>query len=79
MLAPPNLGADYGRDFAAAFTGLARERPEVVFYPFLLDGVAGDEALNQPDRHPPQPARRRRDRAAHAAGGGAAPRQGEAR
>ncbi|WP_198377155.1 arylesterase [Neoroseomonas rubea] len=53
MLAPPNLGADYGRDFAATFTRLSEARPDVVFYPFLLDGVAGDPALNQPDRiHP---------------------------
>jgi acyl-CoA thioesterase-1 len=53
MLAPPNLGADYGRDFAGTYQRLARERPEVVFYPFLLEGVAGDPALNQPDRiHP---------------------------
>lgn len=53
MLAPPNLGAEYGRDFAATFTRLSQARPEVVFYPFLLDGVAGDPALNQPDRiHP---------------------------
>ena len=53
MVAPPNLGADYGRDFAAVFADLARDRPGIVFYPFLLDGVAGDPALNQPDRiHP---------------------------
>jgi len=53
MLAPPNLGADYGRDFAATFTRLADEHPGVIFYPFLLDGVAGDPALSQPDRiHP---------------------------
>ncbi len=53
MLAPPNLGAEYGRDFAAAFARLAAARPEVIFYPFLLDGVAGNPALNQPDRiHP---------------------------
>lgn len=53
MLAPPNLGAEYGREFAATFARLAGERPEVVFYPFLLDGVAGVPALNQPDRiHP---------------------------
>ncbi len=53
MLAPPNLGADYGREFADAFHRLARERPQVVFYPFFLEGVAGDPALNQPDRiHP---------------------------
>jgi acyl-CoA thioesterase-1 len=49
MLAPPNLGAEYGREFAAVFTDLARARPELVFYPFFLDGVAGDPALNQPD------------------------------
>ena len=53
MLAPPNLGADYGRDFAGVFETLSRERPEVIFYPFLLDGVAGNPELNQPDRiHP---------------------------
>jgi acyl-CoA thioesterase-1 len=53
MLAPPNLGAEYGREFAATFTTIAQARPEVVFYPFLLEGVAGDPAMNQPDRiHP---------------------------
>jgi acyl-CoA thioesterase I len=53
MIAPPNLGRDYGDEFRAVFTDLARERPDVVFYPFLLDGVAGDPRLNQPDRiHP---------------------------
>jgi acyl-CoA thioesterase-1 len=53
MVAPPNLGRDYGQEFSAVFEELARERPEVVFYPFLLDGVAGNPALNQPDRiHP---------------------------
>ena len=56
MLAPPNLGADYGREFAAMFTDLARERPEVLLYPFFLDGVAGDPALNQPDGIHPNPA-----------------------
>ena len=53
MIAPPNLGAEYGRDFTAVFEGLARDRPDIVFYPFLLDGVAGEPRLNQPDRiHP---------------------------
>lgn len=53
MLAPPNLGADYGREFAGSFTRLSAARPDVVFYPFLLDGVAGNPGLNQPDRiHP---------------------------
>jgi acyl-CoA thioesterase-1 len=55
MLAPPNLGADYGRDFAGTFERLARERPEVIFYPFLLEGVAGNPELNQPDRIHPNP------------------------
>ena len=56
MLAPPNLGADYGREFAAMFTDLARERPGVLLYPFFLEGVAGDPALNQPDGIHPNPA-----------------------
>ena len=55
MLAPPNLGADYGREFSATFQNLARKHPEVIFYPFLLDGVAGDPAMNQADRIHPNP------------------------
>ena len=49
MAPPPNLGTEYGREFLATFADLARERPEVVFYPFFLEGVAADPALNQPD------------------------------
>jgi acyl-CoA thioesterase-1 len=53
MLAPPNLGAEYGREFADVYQRLARDHPQVVFYPFFLEGVAADPALNQPDRiHP---------------------------
>ena len=48
MLAPPNLGSDYGREFAAVFPRLA-ERHDVPLYPFFLDGVAGEPDLNQPD------------------------------
>lgn len=55
MLAPPNLGADYGREFAKVFGDIAQDNPEVVFYPFLLEGVAGEAALNQPDRIHPNP------------------------
>lgn len=55
MLAPPNLGADYGKEFGAIYTDIAREHPEVIFYPFLLDGVAGDPSLNQNDRIHPNP------------------------
>ena len=56
MLAPPNLGADYGREFAAIYAGLAAERPGVLLYPFLLEGVATYPALNQPDGIHPNPA-----------------------
>lgn len=50
MLAPPNLGDEYGREFAAAFAELAAERAaSVLFYPFFLAGVAAEPALNQPD------------------------------
>jgi len=48
MRAPPNMGADYTRAFDAIFSRLAATH-DVVFYPFFLDGVAADRALNQPD------------------------------
>jgi acyl-CoA thioesterase-1 len=48
MLAPRNLGPDYGKKFDAIFPRLARKYG-VLFYPFFLDGVAADPALNQPD------------------------------
>ncbi|MFZ5677224.1 MAG: arylesterase [Pseudomonadota bacterium] len=48
MLAPRNLGPDYGKKFDALFPRLA-EKHGVLFYPFFLDGVAADPALNQPD------------------------------
>lgn len=52
MLAPPNLGTEYGNAFNTIFPDLAKKY-DTVFYPFFLDGVAGEEALNLPDRiHP---------------------------
>jgi len=52
MLAPPNLGSEYGEAYKAVFTRLG-QRPGVLFDPFFLEGIAGDPALNQPDRiHP---------------------------
>jgi acyl-CoA thioesterase I len=48
MLAPPNLGRDYGDAFAAVFPELA-ERHDVPLYPFFLEGVAADALLNQGD------------------------------
>ncbi len=52
MYAPPNLGADYEREFRAVFDRLGT-RPGLLYDPFFLAGVAADPALNQPDRiHP---------------------------
>lgn len=48
MLSPPNLGADYARTFNAIYPDLARIY-DAVFYPFFLDGVAGQRRLNQGD------------------------------
>lgn len=48
MLAPPNLGNEYGAAFRDAYQRLARAH-DVVFYPFFLDGVAAEPGLNQPD------------------------------
>lgn len=52
MRAPPNLGADYGREFAAIYPRLAKKHG-VALYPFFLDGVAAIPELNQQDTiHP---------------------------
>ena len=48
MLAPPNLGEEYGREFNGIFPELA-DAYGVAFYPFFLDGVAAEPDLNQPD------------------------------
>lgn len=48
MEAPPNFGADYTRQFRSVYTDLAQTY-RVRFVPFLLQGVAGDAALNQAD------------------------------
>lgn len=48
MEAPPNNGVEYTREFRAVYTELAKEYG-VRFIPFLLQGVAGDAALNQGD------------------------------
>lgn len=54
MLAPPNLGPDYGAAFRAVFARLGA-RPGVIFDPFFLEGVAGNPALNQADGIHPNP------------------------
>ena len=48
MEAPPNYGRDYIVSFHKIYPALAAQY-RVAFVPFLLQGVAGDEALNQPD------------------------------
>ena len=48
MLAPPNLGREYGVEFNSLFSALARKH-NAVFYRFFLDGVAGKPHLNQQD------------------------------
>lgn len=48
MEAPPNLGSRYTDRFRAAFRNVA-ERNDAALVPFLLEGVAGDTALNQAD------------------------------
>ena len=52
MLAAPNLGRDYMTKFNSIFPDLARKY-DAPLYPFFLAGVAGNSALNLPDRvHP---------------------------
>lgn len=48
MLAPPNVGAQYQRDYQMAFPDLASEY-KVDFLPFLLESVALNRDLNQGD------------------------------
>jgi acyl-CoA thioesterase-1 len=48
MLAPRNMGADYTRAFDGVFPALAQAY-NVLLYPFFLDGVATDLALNLRD------------------------------
>ena len=48
MLAPANWGREYQQEFAAIYPDLAKKH-NVPLYPFFLDGVATDPALNQPD------------------------------
>ena len=48
MRVPSNYGPDYTRAFAAVFPAVARATGAPLA-PFLLDGVAGNARLNQPD------------------------------
>ena len=48
MQSPPNMGPEFTSAFRAIFPRLA-ERNSLPFVPFLLEGVAGVQELNQPD------------------------------
>jgi acyl-CoA thioesterase-1 len=54
MLAPRNFGPDYVRQFDGLYKRLA-DKYDIPLYPFILDGVAQDPALNQPDGIHPNP------------------------
>jgi len=52
MLAPPNLGTDYGKRFNGLYPELAKKH-QVPLYPFFLDGVAAHPDLQLSDgMHP---------------------------
>lgn len=52
MVAAPNLGHAYGEAFGTLYPRLA-QKYAVAFYPFFLDGVAGNPALQLEDKmHP---------------------------
>lgn len=55
MMMPASLGADYARDYAAVFPEIAKKN-HATLIPFLLEGVAARDDLNQPDRIHPTPA-----------------------
>ena len=54
MRALMGMGKRYGEEFYAIFPRVA-EKHEVKLYPFFLEGVAADPALNQPDGLHPNP------------------------
>lgn len=54
MLAPPNMGGDYGARFNAIYPELAKTY-DVTFYPFFLDGVVEDAGLKIEDGMHPNP------------------------
>lgn len=54
MMVPPNMGKEYSDGFKKIFSSLA-ERNKINLMPFLLEGVGGNEKLNQADGiHPNQ-------------------------
>jgi acyl-CoA thioesterase-1 len=53
MRAPPNLGEEYGKGIFTVYQKLGVADERISYLPFLLEGVAGDPAMNLADRiHP---------------------------
>ena len=48
MKIPPNMGAQYSRDFEAMFASLAKKN-NTALIPFILEGVGGVSKMNLPD------------------------------
>lgn len=48
MKIPPNMGAEYSRDFEAMFATLAKKN-NAALIPFILEGVGGVSKMNLPD------------------------------
>lgn len=48
MMVPPNMGQEYSTGFQKIFPDLAKKN-NATLIPFILEGVAGDEKLNQAD------------------------------
>ena len=55
MLAAPNMGADYAKQFNAIYPVLAKDY-DVPLYPFFLEGVIGNPKYMQADSIHPNPA-----------------------
>ena len=54
MQMPPNMGAEYTREFRDVFPAVAREA-KATLVPHLLEGVGGKPEFNQPDLIHPTP------------------------
>jgi acyl-CoA thioesterase I len=48
MMVPPNMGKEYATDFKKIYPELAKKN-NATLIPFLLEGVGGNEKLNQAD------------------------------
>ena len=54
MVALRNFGPEYAKAFDPIYADLAKKH-DVLLYPFFLEGVVGERALNQPDGLHPNP------------------------